>query len=66
MKSKNRPSPPFAAGFGSDCAGCGVEIEAGDEITMWQGEAYHYDENCCPQLRVQREHERKEQEDPWE
>lgn len=38
-------SPPFAAGFDSECAWCPEDIEEGDMIVMRDGEVIH--ESCA-------------------
>jgi hypothetical protein len=52
-----RPSNPFDAQFRSEC-GAGDWIEAGEEIVMYDGVAYHNDPFCCPEVE-------EEDEDPW-
>jgi hypothetical protein len=58
-----RPSRPFAARFGGTCSGCGWDLEEGNEIVMWNGVPYHFDEECCAGLRNQPKE--SEVDDPW-
>jgi hypothetical protein len=37
---KTKSSRPFIAGFGSECGGLD-DIDEGDDIVMWDGEAWH-------------------------
>lgn len=56
-RRRQRPSDPFAAQYNGLCHGCWCEIEAGDEIVMWNGHAHHNDENCCDGLAEEDEEE---------
>lgn len=43
---RERASKPFEARFPGTCTGCNWEIEPGDQIVMFRGEAYHDDDEC--------------------
>jgi hypothetical protein len=46
VRTPETPGPAFPASFQSECAGCDGAIWEGDEIRMFQGEAYHDEEGC--------------------